>query len=149
MESNVRSKFQVNVARDLAAEKSFVALQRLEHCVDILAAERHDVDRREPQVGAHAYLRDGDEMAFEHGIVHLAARQQIGHRMADELADAQLALRAAGRGFTGMLVLGHLFRCLCSLWPGVAVRRTASLRSPMPGHPRLPYIFCSRRGCPA
>ena len=29
--------------------------------LDVRAAERHDVDRREPQVGAHAHLRHGDE----------------------------------------------------------------------------------------
>ena len=30
-------------------------------------------------------------MAFEHRIVHLAARQHVGQRVADQLADAQAA----------------------------------------------------------
>jgi len=34
--------------------------------------------------------------------VHLAARQQVGHRVADEFADAQLALRASGRAVAMM-----------------------------------------------
>ncbi len=79
--------------RDLAAQEALVALQRLEHLFDVLAAERHDVDGREPQVGAHAHLGHGDEVAFEHRIVHVAARQHIGHGVADQLADAQRALR--------------------------------------------------------
>ena len=32
------------------------------------------------------------DVALEHRIVHLAAREHVGERMADELADAQLAL---------------------------------------------------------
>ena len=43
------------------------------------------------------HLRHGDEMAFDHRIVHLAARQHVGDGMANQFADAQLALRAAGR----------------------------------------------------
>jgi hypothetical protein len=35
-------------------------------------------------------------------------------------------------------VLAVHFYLSVSLWPGIAVQRTASLRSPMPGHPRLP-----------
>ena len=33
--------------------------------------------------------------AFDHRIVHLAARQHLGQRVADQFADAQLALRGA------------------------------------------------------
>ena len=32
-------------------------------------------------------------VVFEHRIVHLAARQHLGERVADQFADAQLALR--------------------------------------------------------
>jgi hypothetical protein len=45
-------------------------------------------------------------MAFEHRIVHLAAREHLRKRMADELADAQLALRRAGWTIA-MLTAGH------------------------------------------
>src|SRR5262245_57896738 len=34
-------------------------------------------------------------MAFQHRVVHLAAREHVGKRMADKLAHAQLALRGA------------------------------------------------------
>ena len=64
--------------------------------LDVTAAERHHVDRRHPQVGRHAHLRHSDEMALEHGIVHVAARQHVGHCVTDQLADAQRALRGAG-----------------------------------------------------
>ena len=33
---------------------------------------------------------------FDHRIMHVAARQHLGERMADQFADAQLALRGAG-----------------------------------------------------
>jgi hypothetical protein len=45
-------------------------------------------------------------MAFEHRVMHLAAREQLGKRMPDELADAQLALRRAARTIA-MLTAGH------------------------------------------
>ena len=90
---DLRCEFQVNVPRDLAAQEALVALERGEHRVRVAAAERHHVDGREPQVGGHAHLGNGDEMAFDHGIVHLAAREHVRERMAHELAHAQLALR--------------------------------------------------------
>ena len=37
---------------------------------------------------------------------------------------------------------------LSASWPGIAVRRTASLRSPM-SRPSTPYLSHERRGCPA
>jgi hypothetical protein len=36
-------------------------------------------------------------VAFDDGIVHFAARQQLGDGMAHQFADAQLTLRLAGR----------------------------------------------------
>ena len=76
--------------------KLLVALERREHRLAVAAAERHDVDGGEPQVGRHAHLRHGDEMGLEHRIVHVAARQDLGEGVADELADAQ-ARAATGR----------------------------------------------------
>src|SRR5579864_2700191 len=43
--ANLGCKFQVNAARDLAADITFVAIERFEHFLFVLAAERHDVDR--------------------------------------------------------------------------------------------------------
>ena len=34
--------------------------------------------------------------ALDHGIMHIAARQHLGHRVTHELADTQSALRRAG-----------------------------------------------------
>src|SRR5579862_4290675 len=43
----------------------------------------------------------------------------------------------------GLEPVGHVLLLLsASSWPGIAVRRTASLRSPAPGYPRF-----SRGGC--
>ena len=55
-EADVRREFQVNAMRDLAAQESLVALERLEHVLDVLAAERHHVDGGEPQVGRSCAL---------------------------------------------------------------------------------------------
>ena len=51
-EADVGCEFQVDVARDLAAQEALVALERREHRVRVASAERHHVDRGEPQVGA-------------------------------------------------------------------------------------------------
>src|ERR1051326_2988279 len=44
--ANLRCKFQVNAARNLAAHITFVAIERFEHLFFVVAAERHDIDRR-------------------------------------------------------------------------------------------------------
>ena len=80
----------------------------------------------------HAHLRHGDEMAFEHRIVHLAARQHVGDRVTDQFANAQRALRGAGRAFAIGDVVGH------DVVPMLHVRHARTCA----GHPRLP----SRRG---
>jgi hypothetical protein len=46
-------------------------------------------------------------MDLDHGVMHLAAREHIGERMADEFADAQLALRRAS-SVIAMLTTSHL-----------------------------------------
>src|ERR1051326_7869861 len=57
---NLRCKFQVNAARDLAAHITFVAIERFEHLLFVVAAERHDVDGGEPQRGTHTNFGNGD-----------------------------------------------------------------------------------------
>jgi hypothetical protein len=94
-EANFGRKFQVNAPRDLAAHIALVALERGDHFFDVAAAERHHIDRREPQIGAHAHLRHGDHVAFDHRIVDVAARKHVGELVTDQFADAQLPLRAA------------------------------------------------------
>ncbi|WP_448046440.1 hypothetical protein [Bradyrhizobium liaoningense] len=47
-------------------------------------------------------------MTFEIRIMHVALRQNVGHRVANLLADAQLTLRApAGRGTLLLMVAWH------------------------------------------
>ncbi|MCS3542313.1 hypothetical protein ACK28Q_42850 [Bradyrhizobium japonicum] len=46
-------------------------------------------------------------MTLEVIIMHIALRQNLGHRVANLLADTQLALRAARRGTFLLMVAGH------------------------------------------
>src|SRR6185312_576720 len=93
---DVRREFQIDALRDFGAHEFLVPVEGGDDVVGVAAGERHNVDGGEPQVRGHAHLRHGDEMALDHRIVHVAARQHLGDRVANELADAQLALRAAG-----------------------------------------------------
>ncbi len=66
--------------------------------VGALAAERHDEDGGELEVGRHAHFGHGDHHALEGRIVDLAALEDFGEGVAHQFADAQLALgRRAGR----------------------------------------------------
>ena len=96
VESEVRCELQVNAMRDLAAQKFFVALERRDDRLRVASAERHHVDGGEPQVRRHAHLRHRDHVALDHRIMDVAARQHVGKRMADQLADAKRALGGAG-----------------------------------------------------
>ena len=116
-----RCEFQVNATRDLAAQIFLVALECRQHLVEIAAAERHHVDGGEPHVGRHAHFRHGDEMAFEHRVMHVAARQHVGHRVAHELADAQRALRRLAGAFA-MLLSCHVNQKFRSSWPGLSLQ---------------------------
>src|SRR5579872_1886045 len=62
--AKVRSKFQVNAMRDLAAQIAFVAVKCGHHGFLIASAERHHVDGGKAQVRAHAHFRNSDEMTF-------------------------------------------------------------------------------------
>ena len=104
--TNLRCEFQVNAMRDLAAQEFLVALERRDNLLLVLAAERHHVDGREPQVRAHAHFRHRDHVAFDDRIVDVAARQHLGERVANQFADAQRALRRAG-GMFAVMMTGH------------------------------------------
>jgi hypothetical protein len=43
-------------------------------------------------VARDRHLRNGEGDAIELGLAHLAARKQLGERMADKLANPELAL---------------------------------------------------------
>src|SRR6478752_5288264 len=107
-EAQIGRKFQIDALRDLGAQKFLVALEGGDHLLGVAPAHRHDVDGGEPQVRAHAHFRHGDEMALDDRIVHVAAREHLGHRVAHQFADAQLALRAAaGRCAVAFLFVAH------------------------------------------
>ena len=56
---------------------------------------------------------------FDHRIMDVAARQHVGEFVADQFADAQLALRAAG-GLIAMLLMACHF--LMTVMPGLGPR---------------------------
>src|SRR3954468_6493954 len=111
---------------DLAPQELLVALECCQHDIGIAAAERHHVNGGEFQVGRHAYLGNRNNVAFEIGVVHVTLRQNIGDRMAYGLADAQLALRAAGSGTFGVMT-GHCVLGNKSSWPGLSRPSTSLL----------------------
>src|SRR5262249_34248203 len=108
-EPDVGREFQVDAARNLAAQEALVALERGEHRFRVAPAQRHDVDGREPQIGRHPHLRDGDKMTLDPRVMYGPARQHVRERMADELTDPQLTLRerVARAGIALMTSAGH------------------------------------------
>src|SRR5690242_2773851 len=61
-EADVRREFQVHAMGDLAAQIALVALERVDHLLDVAAAERHHVDGGELEVRRHAHLRHRDHV---------------------------------------------------------------------------------------
>lgn len=55
-------------------------------------------------------------MTLDHRIVHLTARQHFGERVANQFADAQLALGWTGR-LIAMVVTGHVQSGIASVMP--------------------------------
>ncbi len=68
---------------DQGPQLLLVSVQGLDSRRRRLAAEGHDRDHCELQVGRHADRRNGDRMSIERGVEHLAARQNLGQRMPD------------------------------------------------------------------
>ena len=128
-EADFRRELEIDRVGDLAPDELPIAVQSLKHGFQVLAAQRHDVDRGKPQVGRHAYLGDGHDVGGEHLVVDLAARQHLGQRVANELADAQLAL---GWACLAMVVtVGHSDGWYLSapVIPAGAVRATGERRT--------------------
>ena len=48
-------------------------VERLDDVIRVLAAERHDEQRRELQIRRHFHARHGDDVRLEYGIIDLAA----------------------------------------------------------------------------
>ena len=106
-----RSKFEVNAPGNFAAHVALVVFQRREHFFFIASAERRNVDRGKPQIGAHPHLGHRDHMRFDDGIMDIAAHKHFGQRVTNEFADAQLARRTACRLITMVVAMTcHCFR---------------------------------------
>ena len=99
-------EFQVDAARDFAPDITLVAVEGLEHVLHVASAERHDVDRGEPQIGTHVHFRNRDHVVLNDRVMDVAARQHVGELMPDQFAGAQRALRAAA-GMIALVVTGH------------------------------------------
>src|ERR1700722_12218353 len=105
-ETDIGRELEVHAVGDLAAQPALVALERGEHFLHVAAAKRHDVDGGELEVRAQAHLRHRDEVALDHRVMHLAAREDVRDRVADDLAGAQRALGRAGSA-VAMMVACH------------------------------------------
>jgi hypothetical protein len=58
----------------------------------VTTAERPHVGGGNLEVRAHAPFRHGDQVRLDHRIVHVAAREHVRYRVADEFAHPQLPL---------------------------------------------------------
>ena len=66
-EANLGRKFQVNAPRDLAAHIASCCVPSASSTAfDVAAAERHDIDGREPQIRRHPHFGHRDQMRFDH-----------------------------------------------------------------------------------
>lgn len=101
-EAHVRRKFQIDLMRQLAAQKFLVAIERGQDLGLVRAAERHNVDRSQLKVGAHLDARHRDDVMLEHWVGDLSAGKELGGGVPDQLSDAQHALR----GSSAYLVVG-------------------------------------------
>ena len=95
LEGELGRELQVDARRHQPADLGAVAAERLDHELGVHPAERQHEDGGVAQVGRDPRLRHGDRGLRQLGVVHLAARQDLRQRPADQLAHAQLALAAA------------------------------------------------------
>jgi len=93
--------------RNLAAQEFLVALERSQHDLDVVSAERHHIDGGKLEIRRHPHFGHGDDVALEVGVMHAAMGEDVGNRMPHQLADAQLPLRAAGSGTFFLVVARH------------------------------------------
>src|SRR5579871_5709201 len=96
----------------LAAQISLVSVERGDDRLGVLAAERLAVDRRIAHVGGRLDLRNRHRHAGQFWIAQVAAAKHIGQRMAQHLADSQLALRRTGVR-TGMMTRHSILALSC------------------------------------
>src|SRR5579871_2678106 len=104
-EADVGRELHVDAMGDLAAQVALVALERLDHRLLVAPAERHHVDGGELEVRRHAHLGHRDDMALDDGIMHLAARQDVGDGVTDHLAGAQCALARSRCGLPAAVAM--------------------------------------------
>ncbi len=93
LEANVGREPQIDALGKLTAQVFFVAVERRQNIGDVLAAERHDVNRGELQIGAHPHFRNRHDLAFENGVAGRRTDKKLGHGMADQFGHAQHPLR--------------------------------------------------------
>ena len=120
-EADIGREFQIDAVGDFAAQEFLVALKGGEHLIGVAAGERHDVDGRQPQVGGHAHLRHGNEMALDHRVMHVAAGEHLGHGVTHQLADAQLALRAPRRAAVAVTFFARHCNPMAFVVPGLVL----------------------------
>src|SRR5438105_5071601 len=84
---------QTNCMTQDTANVTTMAIERFNHAVRVLAAQRFAKHDRVAQIRRRLHLRDGDRNPLEIGIADITARQNFGQYVTQHLADTQLALR--------------------------------------------------------
>src|SRR5215217_4812573 len=69
------------IALHLLAPQDRLDARRLLEAL-VATAERHHIGGGEPQVRRHAHLRNGDDVPGQHRVLKIAARHDLGERMA-------------------------------------------------------------------
>ena len=127
---------------EFAAQQFAVAVQRVQHGLQVAAAERHDIDGRKLEIRAHADVGDGDDLRLQHGIAERPAGQKVGERVTNEFGHAQHALRRLravlmmGSGHVGLRSSTATRLGAGSLWSGSHMGREAA--GPVIGRGRRP-----------
>src|SRR5712671_101857 len=127
---DVRHVPQLDHAGETVLQKRRAAAQPRYDLLGIGAAERHHESGRVAQIGAEAYLGDGDVGLAQCRVAQFARTQQVGQQMAQLLAHPQLPL-TGWPGTGGLIVFaspGHKL-VLGSSKDVIPRRRAAALRA--------------------
>lgn len=92
-EADVGCELEIHTSRHFTAQVSAIAVEGGENFAPVATAERHDVDRGEAQIRAHAHLGHRDDVAPDHRIPYVSPSEDLGESVTDQLTNPQLAGR--------------------------------------------------------
>ncbi len=86
-EAKVGRELEIDLARDQGPQFLLVAIQGVDRRGRVPAAERHHGNDRDLEVRRHPHDGNRDRMALQRVVEHVAARENLGHGVADQFAD--------------------------------------------------------------